>query len=91
MKSGVAATKNQQAPTSHAEQKFHQLPTRLQTWPVLTLHQIPQGQPADQLSFSQGKSSGARERWRNSHSARQKDSETESKEVPYQMTRNLPF
>lgn len=48
----MIATKKQQAPSAYAEQKFHQLPTGTQTWPGLTLHQIAQGQGADQLSFS---------------------------------------
>lgn len=48
----MIATKKQQALTAYTEQKFHQLPTGPQTRPVFTLHQIPQGQAADQLSFN---------------------------------------
>lgn len=52
LKGGVPATAQQGAPTAHAEQKAHQLPSGPQTWPVLTLNQVPQGQPPDRLSFS---------------------------------------
>lgn len=85
----MTAPRKQQLPTAYAEQKFYQLPIRPQTQPVLTLHQIPK---VSQLTNSASAKVNPVEieRVEISHSARQKDNETEVKKVPCQ-TRNLPF